>query len=122
MWRNITSDDGLMINCVPINDDVEHHEGPDCVCGPDVEGIGGGAMLLVKHHSLDGRELSKDDDEDQDVGVSITAQFTTYSDGTTHFLTERSEDMSLPTHIGMLVGLVDRIEARIEELRGVGLD
>ena len=117
MWRNLTSDDGLMINVIPVHDEVEHHEGPDCVCGPVVEGIGGGAMLLVKHHSLDGRELTEDEEE---VGDAVTATFTTTLDGHWMFDTWFNRDMTNPAQIGMLTTLIDRVEERIEELRGVG--
>ena|SRR5699024_4877672 len=118
MWRNIINNDETMINVVPIQDDYEHHEGPDCVCGPDVEGIGGGAMLLVKHHSLDGRELTETDDEEE-VGDTITATFTTTLDGHWMFDTWFNRDMTNPAQIGMLMALVDHIERRIEALRAV---
>lgn len=119
MWSNVTSDDGLTINVIPVHDEVEHHEGPDCVCGPVVERIGGGAMLLVKHHSLDGRELAEDEEE---AGDAVTATFTTTLDGRWMFEAWFNRGMTNPAQIGMLTTLIDRIEERIEELRGVGLD
>lgn len=113
MWRNITSDDGTMINVVPIQDDTEHHVGADCICGPDLEAIGGGALLLVKHHSLDGRELTEPE------GDGITAHFHTHLDGSFTFWSETNRDMTNPAQIGMLMALVDHIEQRIEALRAV---
>ena len=52
---------GDVIHTYPVNDLVEHElEGEGCVCGPDVEAVfrdDGSNGWLVKHHSLDGREL-----------------------------------------------------------------
>lgn len=49
------------VHVVPVNDLVEHDtDGGDCVCGPEVEPVehdDGSMGWLVKHHSLDGREL-----------------------------------------------------------------
>jgi hypothetical protein len=50
-----------VVHVIPINDLVDHDcDGGvlcDCVCGPDVEFVEGGAV--VSHHSLDGRELDE---------------------------------------------------------------
>jgi hypothetical protein len=47
----------------PVDDLVEHDtDGGDCICGPDsepVERADGSMGWLVKHHSLDGRELDE---------------------------------------------------------------
>jgi hypothetical protein len=44
---------------IPINDLIEHDRTGgvlcDCVCGPDVEFVEGGGIVVI-HHSLDGRE------------------------------------------------------------------
>ena len=43
----------------PVNDLVEHElEGDDCACGPTVEFVEGGEVVV--HHSLDGREASEE--------------------------------------------------------------
>lgn len=51
------------VHVYPVNDLVEHEiEGQDCVCGPEVEPVereDGSFGWLVKHHSLDGRELNE---------------------------------------------------------------
>lgn len=40
---------------VPVGDVVDHDRSTDdCVCGPDIEFVDGG--YIVVHHSLDGRE------------------------------------------------------------------
>lgn len=39
---------------IPRADLVPHVEDVGCVCGPEVERVGGG--LVITHHSLDGRE------------------------------------------------------------------
>jgi hypothetical protein len=48
-----------------VNDLVEHdNTGDDCVCGPEVEPVprdDGSMGWLIKHHSLDGRELEEAD-------------------------------------------------------------
>lgn len=42
----------------PVNDLVEHElEGDDCVCGPTVEFVDGGSVVV--HHSLDNREAAE---------------------------------------------------------------
>lgn len=47
------------VHVIPCNDLIEHtNEDDDCVCGPDVEFVSGGAVIV--HHSLDGRELTED--------------------------------------------------------------
>lgn len=38
----------------PVNDLIEHEDSDDCICGPDLEFVSGGVVIL--HHSLDGRE------------------------------------------------------------------
>lgn len=44
------------VHVVPVADLVDHDtDGDDCVCGPDVEFVPGG--MVVIHHSLDGREV-----------------------------------------------------------------
>jgi hypothetical protein len=49
------------VHVYPVNDLVEHETGgDDCVCGPDVEFVDGGG-ILISHHSLDGRELTEPD-------------------------------------------------------------
>lgn len=43
------------VHVLPIDDLVEHEEeGDDCVCGPRVEFVEGGKVVV--HNSLDGRE------------------------------------------------------------------
>lgn len=51
-----------VVHVVPINDLIRHDSsgGQPCVCGPTTEhliGEGAATGQLVKHHSLDGREL-----------------------------------------------------------------
>lgn len=48
------------IHVIPIDDLIEHEETEDCVCGPEVEFVPGGAV--IGHHSLDGRELEEVDE------------------------------------------------------------
>jgi hypothetical protein len=52
----------MTIHSYPVNDLIEHELRCDaCVCGPELEYVDGGG-LLVKHHSLDGRELHEPDE------------------------------------------------------------
>jgi hypothetical protein len=51
---------GLQAHAIPRNDLVEHELSDECVCGPAVTFLGGGAVVV--HHSLDGRELSEKED------------------------------------------------------------
>lgn len=47
-----------VVHVLPINDLLEHEEeGDDCPCGPAVEFVEGGQVIV--HHSLDGREASE---------------------------------------------------------------
>ena len=47
--------DPSTVHVLPINDLIEHEDvGDSCVCGPDVEFVSGGQVIV--HHSLDGRE------------------------------------------------------------------
>ena len=60
------------LHVVPVDDIVEHDTSgeAECVCGPDRELVRDedGDGWLVKHHSLDGRELDEDgDDTDKDT-------------------------------------------------------
>ena len=42
----------------PLGDTIDHElEGDDCPCGPTVEFVTGGSVVV--HHSLDGRELEE---------------------------------------------------------------
>lgn len=55
----VTGPDSDVVHVVPVDDVVDHHAGPDCVCGPRVEPVGrddGTFGWLYVHHSLDGRE------------------------------------------------------------------
>lgn len=59
---------GQCRHVLPVNDLIEHEDvGEDCVCGPDVElvvsDVDGSDGWVVKHHSLDGRELLEPDYE-----------------------------------------------------------
>lgn len=117
MWRNITSDDGTMINVVPIQDDTEHHVGADCICGPNIESIGGGALLLVRHHSLDGREVAEPEGDGEGGVVALTASITVHPDDGYHFWVDGDETMSVPTQIGMLIALYDKINDMVQDLR-----
>lgn len=49
---------------IPVNDYIEHDTNnfDQCICGPDVEYLENGNKL-IKHHSLDGRELYEKDNE-----------------------------------------------------------
>ena len=48
------------LHVVPTNDLIEHETvGDDCACGPRVEFVPGGPVIV--HHSLDGRELREQD-------------------------------------------------------------
>ena len=53
-----------VVHTYPVNDLIEHdRENLDaCICGPDIEYLEGGAKL-VKHHSLDGREVEEEKSE-----------------------------------------------------------
>ncbi|MDF2969371.1 MAG: hypothetical protein K0Q93_3149 [Nocardioidaceae bacterium] len=55
-WLAQQTDDGAHV--LPIDDQVDHVESDDCVCGPAVEYVTGeqGSGWLITHHSLDGRE------------------------------------------------------------------
>ena len=56
-----------VVHVYPVDDLVEHDlEGEDCVCGPTVEAVfreDGSNGWVVKHNSLDGRELSEEQGE-----------------------------------------------------------
>lgn len=51
-----------VIHVTPVNDLVEHDESGgalcECVCGPEVEFVENGGVVVV-HHSLDGREVKE---------------------------------------------------------------
>lgn len=50
------------VHVYPINDLVEHDTSEDCVCGPEIEPVerdDGSIGWVVKHHSLDGREITE---------------------------------------------------------------
>jgi hypothetical protein len=53
------------VHTVPVGDLIEHERSGgalcDCVCGPEVEFVANGGVVVV-HHSLDGRELDEDVD------------------------------------------------------------
>lgn len=55
----------MKVHVEPINDlithDTDHFD--ECVCGPDVEFVEGGAVIT--HHSLDGRELTEKEKENE---------------------------------------------------------
>jgi len=42
---------------MPVNDQVDHSDDDECVCGPTPEFLSGG--VIYKHHSLDGREANE---------------------------------------------------------------
>lgn len=47
---------------LPIDDTVEHDVCESCICGPDITTIvfkNNQYGLVIKHHSLDGRELNE---------------------------------------------------------------
>lgn len=53
-----------VLHVEPVNDLIEHECIADaCVCGPRLEFVDGGGLVVV-HHSLDGRELREPDRED----------------------------------------------------------
>lgn len=123
MWRNTINDDGTIIQVVPIQDDTEH-DGPDCVCGPDLEGIAGGSILIIRHHSLDGRETTEEEPAEQPNPRvdSVVVTLTHHPDGGISFKTVTDEGMSIPTTIGMLITLTDMVDERIDELREIEKD
>lgn len=51
------------VHCYPVNDLLPHDtDGGDCICGPETEPVprnDGSMGWLIKHHSLDGRELTE---------------------------------------------------------------
>lgn len=53
------------LHVYPTHDLVDHDtNGGDCICGPTTEAVkrdDGSYGWLVKHHSLDGRELTEPD-------------------------------------------------------------
>jgi hypothetical protein len=53
------------LHVVPVGDLVEHDtDGDECVCGATVEPVerdDGSVGWVVRHHSLDGRELREDE-------------------------------------------------------------
>ena len=51
---SVSLDGGNVVHVMPVQDLVQHHTEPRCVCGPWVEKTLGG--WLFTHHSLDGRE------------------------------------------------------------------
>lgn len=57
------------VHVVPENDLIQHDSsgGQDCVCGPSTEPVereDGSMGWLVVHHSLDGRELTDQQQKD----------------------------------------------------------
>lgn len=127
MWRNVTSDDGNQIHVIPLNDDVEHGETVDCVCGPDLEAIGEPAVLLVRHHSLDGREHHEDDQEDDQLeegDVRIVTEFTFHPDDrySANITFHPDDDLILPTKIGLIQMAKDFLKFTEGEYREVETD
>lgn len=47
------------VHVLPVDDLIVHPADDDCVCGPDVEFVEGGAVIT--HHALDGREHGEQD-------------------------------------------------------------
>jgi len=43
-----------MLHVIPVNDTIKHEASFDCVCGPTQRVFAKG--IMVKHHSMDGRE------------------------------------------------------------------
>lgn len=124
MWRNVTSDDGNQIHVIPLNDMVEHGETVDCVCGPDLEAIGEPAVLLVRHHSLDGREHHEDDQEDEVGAVRIATELTLHPDGrySANITFHSDDDLILPTKIGLIQMAQDFLAVMEGEYREVETD
>ena len=56
-WLMIRTD-SRSLHVIPFEDDVEHEENEDCVCGTTAELQGNGSWLYT-HHSLDGRERNE---------------------------------------------------------------
>ena len=58
MTEDIEEVEGEIFHVIPVDDLIEHdsYEGAwdSCICGPGVEYVGPGWLIL--HHSLDGRE------------------------------------------------------------------
>ncbi|WP_163275331.1 hypothetical protein [Cellulomonas iranensis] len=47
-----------VVHVIPVDDLIEHEEAGDgCPCGPHVEFVSGGQVVV--HHSLDGRERTE---------------------------------------------------------------
>lgn len=55
-----TDADMQELHVMPNNDQIEHYEDQQCLCGPSVEIVSNG--VIVVHHSLDGREKNEDAD------------------------------------------------------------
>lgn len=49
------------VHVLPNQDAIEHQVSDECICGPDVEFVGGDTVLHL-HHSLDGREHGEPSD------------------------------------------------------------
>ena len=127
MWRNVTSDDGNQIHVIPLHDMVEHGETVDCVCGPDLEAIGEPAVLLVRHHSLDGREHHEDDQEDDEVeegAVRIATELTLHPDGrySANITFHSDDDLIRPTKLGLIQMAQDFLAVMEGEYREVETD
>lgn len=57
-----------VVHVLPVDDLICHEDSVECVCGPTLEWIEGedGDGWVVLHHSLDGRELREElQDEDE---------------------------------------------------------
>lgn len=53
-----------VVHVLPVDDLIKHDAtGDECACGPDTEPVkrdDGSIGWLIKHHSLDGRELNEE--------------------------------------------------------------
>jgi len=48
------------IHILPHEDLIEHMESEECVCGPSLQDLGDG-QIMISHASLDGREFNEPD-------------------------------------------------------------
>lgn len=50
----------VTVNVMPVGDIYPHDESVTCSCGPEIEKIGGGKVII--HNAWDGREAEEEDD------------------------------------------------------------
>ena len=124
MWQNQVSDDGRLINVIPLRDEWEHHPGPDCVCGPELETIGtdNDRLLLVRHHSLDGREHPEVPPMPTPEPQTLTVTLAVVDDHVDFQVWHDGPNDTLPMRLGMLTTMSCLLDGHIGSMLEIDTD